>query len=344
VLWGAAALHPSVARLGVRPGEERPRLGRGRLALLGAAVATAPVVLAVQTARSANAHPYAVAGFGTAISGLVLLRLAGLLRSFDAVNRAERQARLEAEASRLALIEQNEQLRELDRLKDEFVGLVSHDLRTPLTSITGYVELLEADETGPLNEEQRSFLKIVSRNAERLLRLVNDLLFVARLQSGRLELDLDEVDLSALAAEAVAGAGPHAGAQGLGLELVSSGDTAVLGEPGRLAQLLDNLVSNAIKFTPPGGRIDISLGAENGTVCLEVSDTGIGIPEEERARLFERFFRSQAALERQIQGTGLGLYISKAIVEAHGGRIAARSGRGQGTTFVVELPPAPGAA
>jgi signal transduction histidine kinase len=340
VLWGAAALHPSVARLGAQSEEARPRLGRGRLALLGAAVATAPVVLAVQTARSANAHPYAVAGFGTAISALVLLRLAALLRSFDAVNRAERQLRIDAEASRLALIEQNERLRELDRLKDEFVGLVSHDLRTPLTSITGYVELLEADETGPLNAEQRSFLKIVSRNAGRLLRLVNDLLFVARLQSGRLELDLDEVDLSVLAAEAVAGAGPHAGAKGLDLELVSSGDTAVLGEPGRLAQLLDNLVSNAIKFTPDGGSVTLRVAAEDGAVVLEVSDSGIGIPESERARLFERFFRASTAVSRQIPGTGLGLHIAQAIVEAHGGRITVASKVGAGTTFRVELPPA----
>jgi signal transduction histidine kinase len=112
----------------------------------------------------------------------------------------------------------------------------------------------------------------------------------------------------------------------------------VPGEAARLAQLLDNLVSNAIKFTPSGGSVVVAVAPRDGFACIEVSDTGIGIPEAERERLFERFFRSQTALERQIQGTGLGLYISKAIVESHGGRIGVQSREGEGTTFVVELP------
>jgi signal transduction histidine kinase len=116
---------------------------------------------------------------------------------------------------------------------------------------------------------------------------------------------------------------------------------AIDGESVRLSQLLDNLVSNAIKFTPAGGSVVVRLSQRDDVVCLEVSDTGIGIPEEERERLFQRFFRSQTALERQIQGTGLGLYISKAIVESHGGRIGVRSGDAGGTTFYVELPAAP---
>ena len=112
----------------------------------------------------------------------------------------------------------------------------------------------------------------------------------------------------------------------------------ISGEPARLAQVLDNLVSNAIKFTPSGGQVAVALSLDNAHVRIEISDTGIGIAIDERERLFERFFRSQGALERQIQGTGLGLYISKAIVEAHGGRIGLGGRTGEGTTFIVELP------
>jgi signal transduction histidine kinase len=138
--------------------------------------------------------------------------------------------------------------------------------------------------------------------------------------------------------DAVASARPRAETAGVELDLVVDDAPHVSGEAVRLAQLLDNLVSNAIKFTPAGGQVEVRLFARGGNTCVQVSDTGIGIPEEEREKLFERFFRSQSALERQIQGTGLGLYISKAIVEAHGGRIGLGGDEGKGTTFVVELP------
>jgi signal transduction histidine kinase len=136
----------------------------------------------------------------------------------------------------------------------------------------------------------------------------------------------------------VESARPRAEAAGIELVLDAHSVPPVSGEPIRLGQLLDNLVSNAIKFTPGGGRVDVHLSLRDGLVRFEISDTGIGIAELERERLFERFFRSQTALDRQIQGTGLGLYISKAIVEAHGGRIGVQSEPGEGTTFVVELP------
>ena len=341
VLWGAAALHPSVARLAERRNERDPQLNRGRLLLFAAAVLAGPVVLAVQSVRGKSTHPNVVAGFGGAISVLVLLRVAGLVRELAALREVERSGRIEAEAANVVVSDQNLQLRELDRLKDEFVGLVSHELRTPLTSITGYVELLESDETGPLNKEQRVFLATVARNADRLLRLVNDMLFVARLHSGMLELELDPVDLASLVEHAVANAGPGAEAKGLRLELVSTGETAVLGDEERLAQLLDNLVSNAVKFTPGGGSVTVRLWAEDGAVVLEVTDSGIGIPEGERERLFERFYRASTAVSQQIQGTGLGLHVAQAIVAAHGGVISVSSEVGSGTTLRVELPAAP---
>jgi two-component system, OmpR family, phosphate regulon sensor histidine kinase PhoR len=210
-------------------------------------------------------------------------------------------------------------------------------LRTPLTSISGYVELLLEEEP---DEAKRGYLTIVDRNTERLLGLVSDLLFAARLQAGKLELERTEVDLARLVADAVASAAPRAQAAAVEIRVDASDVSFVSGESVRLAQLLDNLVSNAIKFTPAGGQVTVGLTERAGTIRIEVSDNGIGILEEERERLFERFFRSQTALERQIQGTGLGLYISKAIVDAHDGRIAVQSAEGRGTSFVVELPAA----
>jgi signal transduction histidine kinase len=334
VFWGAAALEPSMAHVADRDRRALPRLTRARLALLAGALLTAPAVIVLERLLHHHVHALVAAVGAALIAVLVLARLAGLVTAVERSRGSERLARREAENAQRLLVTQNTQLRELDRLKDEFVSSVSHELRTPLTSISGYAELLLEDAT---DEETRTHLRVVERNAERLLGLVSDLLFAARLQGGRLDLELEQVDLRALVEESVAAARPGAEAARVELHVTAAAVPAVDGERARLAQLLDNLVSNAIKFTPAGGHVDIALGARDGMVHLEVSDTGIGISDDERGHLFERFFRSQAALEQQIQGTGLGLYISKAIVDAHGGRIAARS-EGEGTTFVVELP------
>ena len=252
---------------------------------------------------------------------------------------AERERLLEAErAAAQALAEQNARLEELDALKDEFVSVVSHELRTPLTSIQGWVEILRGEEPGPLNEEQAHFLGIVARNAERLLRVVSDLLFVSKVDSGTLTLDLGRADLQRVAADVVEGAQPFARQNDVALELDADGALEVDGDVGRLNQLLDNLVTNAVKFTPAGGTVRVRAAAEDDSVVLEVSDSGIGIAADELDRLFERFFRASTAVDRAIPGTGLGLTIVKAIAEAHGGRITVQSEPGSGTTFRVQLP------
>ena len=248
------------------------------------------------------------------------------------------EARAEAEAARRTLSEQNKRLRELDRLKDEFLSLVSHELRTPLTSIRGYLELVLDEEAGSINDEQRRFLKAVDRNSHRLLRLVGDLLFVAQVDAGRLTLERAEVDLAALAADCVEAARPVADQKSIGLALENRAKQPVLADRGRLAQVLDNLVSNALKFTPEGGNVVLRTDVIDGHAVLEVQDSGFGIPAAEQPRLFERFFRASAATEQAIPGTGLGLAIVKAIVEAHGGRIRVHSNEDVGSTFRVELP------
>ena len=335
VVWAAAALEPSMARLAVPDRRRLPRLTRTRLVLLAAASLTAPATLLIERAAHHRVHAFVIAFGGAALGAVVLARLAGLVHAVERAGLAERLARREAEQAQQLLTFQNAQLVEIDRLKDEFVSSISHELRTPLTSIAGYVELLQEEEESP---EKLGHLAIVGRNSERLLALVTDLLFAARLQYGRLELERSPVDLRSLVEQCVDSARPRAQAASVQLDVEVEDVPEIAGEPAKLAQLLDNLVSNAIKFTPRDGHVSVRLTAHPDLIRIEVSDTGIGIPDQERERLFERFFRAQSALEREIQGTGLGLYISKAIVDAHDGRIGVNSTPGEGTTFIVELP------
>jgi signal transduction histidine kinase len=249
-----------------------------------------------------------------------------------------KEAGAAAEAARRDLSAQNERLRELDRLKDEFIALVSHELRTPLTSIRGYTELLLDGEAGDLTDDQRQFLGVVDRNSHRLLHLVGDLLFLAQVEAGKLVLEVGAVDLGTVASESVETARPQAEAKEITLTLATGPVPLVAGDRARIAQLLDNLVSNALKFTPEQGRVDVRVRALDNQAILEVRDSGMGIPADEQKFLFERFFRTTTATEQAIQGTGLGLAISKAIVEAHSGRITVASTQGAGTTFRVALP------
>jgi PAS domain S-box-containing protein len=247
------------------------------------------------------------------------------------------RSRIEAERELLLEQEQlaNERLREADRLKDGFVALVSHEVRTPLTSILGYLELLSEQE---LSAEQRGYTDIIGRNSDRLLRLINDLLFIAQIEDGQLTVEHDQVDLGLIIEEALSSVAPTARAGNVELAGDGSASLPLIGDGGRLAQLLDNLISNAVKFTPAGGRVEVTAGSVRESVWVEVRDTGIGIDAEDQERLFNKFFRTRAATRASIQGTGLGLAISKAIVQAHDGSIHVESTEGEGTTFRVELP------
>lgn len=227
---------------------------------------------------------------------------------------------------------------ELIRLRDEFLAVVSHELRTPLTSIIGYVELLMDDEAGALTAEQRTYLEIVQRSTARLVELVGDLLLVAESERGPLALDLDHADLVELVAHAVEAARPAADARHIALVFDSDEAGVVAGDSMRLAQMIDNLISNAIKFTPEGGRVTVRAGRRWSSAMFEVEDTGPGIAEADRERLFDPFFRSRDANARAVPGTGLGLTITKAIVDAHGGTIDVETTPGGGTTFRVWLP------
>jgi signal transduction histidine kinase len=270
---------------------------------------------------------------GTAAAMLGTLAIIALL--FWRVGRVEAQRRIEAETTRLT-IERHNRLREIDRTKDEFVATVSHELRTPLTSIRGYLEMIEEESVSP---EAREFLTVIQRNSDRLLSLVGDLLFVAQDDAGQLELVLAPLRPRELVEEAIASARPAADARQIRLFVLVEDIPDINGDRARLAQLLDNLLSNSLKFTPIGGRVDVRLKLEpDGSTAFEFQDNGIGIPKLEQNDLFKRFFRANAATDNVISGTGLGLSIVKAIAEAHGGFVSVESDEGEGATFRVVLP------
>jgi signal transduction histidine kinase len=232
-------------------------------------------------------------------------------------------------------------LRALDDAKDDFVSTVSHELRTPLTSIIGSIELLEDGMGGELAPEQKQMVDVIERNAERLLAMANDLLTLASYESPAApDTRLEPLDLRSVVRASHASVTGLLANRELGLhEDVPADPVIVRGEPAYLERAVTNLLSNAIKFTRDGGRITTRIALNGGDTCqLSVSDTGVGIPEEEIEDIFERFFRSTNVRADAIQGSGLGLSIVRSIVERHDGQIDVRSSPGQGTTFTMTLP------
>jgi PAS domain S-box-containing protein len=262
----------------------------------------------------------------------------GISRDVTARIRAENALAKQA----LQLRDQNESLRQLDRLKDEFIGLVSHELRTPLASILGYAEMLRDD--GGRGPGAVHCAEVIERNTQRLLRLVGDLQLLSQIHSGQLAMEFRRADLADIVACAVEELRPEAQRKHIELALSVTPVPRLAIDPARIGQLLGNLLSNAVKFTPDGGRVEVTLRREGEQVVLAVADTGIGVPAADRERIFERFYRTAIATRQAIQGTGLGLTISKAIVAAHDGTIAVDSDEGRGSTFTVRLPLRPMAA
>ncbi|HEY9898010.1 MAG TPA: HAMP domain-containing sensor histidine kinase [Pantanalinema sp.] len=273
--------------------------------------------------------------------------LRGLFSQLEDKNRELQEdiaMRERAEAERAASLMREQKARAdleaaqgLDRLKSDFVNSVSHELRTPLTSIMGYAEFLEDGIGGQLSDEQLAFVRQIEQSSTRLERLVDDLLDFARMEAGTFRLNMAREDLSAKIQEVAASLKPQIEAAGLTLRLALGEEVPCLEmDSQRIAQVLINLLNNAIKFTPVGGLIAVRLRREDGMVRCEVSDSGEGIAPEEQAKLFQRF--SQLSTGARRGGTGLGLSISKALVEAHGGRIGLESAPGRGSTFWFTLP------
>jgi PAS domain S-box-containing protein len=231
-----------------------------------------------------------------------------------------------------------ERARELDQAKTDFVSRISHELRSPLTSVLGYLELLGGGEPGPLTREQRRMLEVINRNGRRLLALIEDLLLLSRIEAGAVTITWEPVQLDQLVRSVHESFAPAIRQGQLTCRLDLEPGLGMDGDSRQLERVVANLIANAVKFTPPGGTINIAGRRDGDEVVLEVSDTGIGIPEDEQPRLFTRFFRSTIATERETQGTGLGLFIVKHVAEAHGGNVAVASSPGTGSTFTVRLP------
>ncbi len=231
-----------------------------------------------------------------------------------------------------------EELAEASRIKDEFLATLSHELRTPLTSILGWARMLTG---GGLNEEAKErAAQVIERNARSQAQLIDDLLDMSRIITGKLRLDVRPVELPRIIETVVDSMLPAAQARGLHFDLrLDPAAGAVLGDSNRLQQVVWNLLSNAIKFTPAGGRIGIQLQRGDGHVELRVEDTGQGIKPEFLPHIFDRFRQADGSITREHGGLGLGLAIVRHLVEMHGGRVAATSeGEGRGTTFIVQLP------
>jgi PAS domain S-box-containing protein len=229
--------------------------------------------------------------------------------------------------------------REVERLKSEFVSLVSHEFRTPLTSIRGYTEMMLDGDIGELSNEERDFLNTILRNATHLTEIVNDLLVVSRLEAGAIKLNLTSVDMSELIKEAIDLLRPQFNDKKQKIKTdISQGLPILEADSQRINQILVNLLSNAHKYTPEGGSISVSLHHDSNWVRVDVRDSGIGLSKEEKEKLFTKFYRAENPETTKAGGTGLGLWITRSLVNMHGGEISVTSQPGKGSTFIFTLP------
>jgi PAS domain S-box-containing protein len=232
-----------------------------------------------------------------------------------------------------------ERLRELGRIKDDFVANVSHELRTPLTTVVGNTEMLLDGDAGALSDAQERLLTAIDRNARRLQTLVGDLLMLSRIQGGHLTLSARPVVVQDVVQAALAGAATQRASQAVHLDVALPADPLVVdGDPEDLARMVGNVLGNALKFTPAGGAVVVRLDVVEGAVRIAVTDTGIGIPDDEIGSVFDGFFRSSRSQRNESPGTGLGLTIAQSIAHRHDGAIEISRREPAGTAVEIRLP------
>jgi signal transduction histidine kinase len=265
----------------------------------------------------------------------IAIENAGLYEEIKGFNT---RLRIEVEEQTRELRDKNLELKKMDRMKDDFVSNVSHELRTPLTSISGYARLMSLEKIGPVNESQKQSLGIILEEADRLTRLINNILDLAKLESGKLRFTVDLIDINKIAESVVQKLEQQAAEKGIKLTIAKTIMPEFKASRDLITQVFMNLLNNALKFTPNGGTVHIDIRRKLATVEVSVKDSGQGIAPDQIPKLFSKFFQVDSSMTRQHGGTGLGLVIVKHIIDAHRGEIKVHSDPGKGSEFIFSLP------
>ena len=242
-------------------------------------------------------------------------------------------------ATSFIIVKSLERLAEANRLKSEFVSIVSHQLRSPLSNLKWSLELLMSGKLGEVNKKEAEYFKILAENTARMSELVSDLLIVSRIEQGRLLFQKSDFSLSELVKEIVAKYKPYAAASNIRIDLDNAGPSSLVeADPSQIKSVIENLLDNAIRYSGGGGSVKIKITEKERSLIFKIEDSGVGIPQQDQGHIFQKFFRSANALRHQTEGSGLGLYIAKSIVERSGGRMGFTSQEGKGSTFWFTLP------
>ena len=272
-------------------------------------------------------------------------RVSAIIRDVSERRFAEEQLRVvqaayteELAAKNRELETRNQEVERANRLKDEFLSGMSHELRTPLHTIIGFTELLDEQIEGPLNEKQHRFIRHIHKDSQHLLALINDVLDLSKIESGRLELQQGFFPLIDALEEAISSVRPRAEIKSIQIQSIAPKALDIYADRLRFKQILYNLLSNAVKFTPDGGRVWVEVAKHSGFINVSVADTGVGIPLKEHESVFDKFYQVGHRQAGGLEGTGLGLAITRRLVEQHGGGISLKSEAGKGSRFTFTIP------
>jgi signal transduction histidine kinase len=259
-------------------------------------------------------------------------------RLFEKTWRSQQELEIKVEERTRQLTQALEEVRKISKRKSDFISSVSHEIRTPLTSIKGYAAILLASKLGALPEEIRSRLEKINRHSDELVHMVNDLLDISRIESGKVEIKKESLTLKTISDKIADLFSEQFKTKNISFNSNIPNDCQeILADRGQIERVFINLVGNALKFTPENGKIDISASRTNKTVQINIKDTGFGIPEDAQESIFEEFFRVDNTINQEVKGTGLGLTLVKHIIEAHQGKIWVKSKVGEGSTFSFTL-------